>query len=185
LSLNLLVQSENPFTNPNQVSSLSYTTLQGNQQVRIDLIDPNANLEDVGSGVLKTIFQSNPSTPIDGDYTPIQVDLTPFLNSLAGHTIRLRIAAVTNQGKLIVGLSNVQMTSTFNDTTQPAITNLRLRNPGFGTTEATAGNTSDQAILGQVVSPAIGSPNDIAFVAFDTTGTGEFKAGTFRVNSLQ
>jgi hypothetical protein len=185
LSFSLLVQAGNPFTNSNQFSALTYTSNQPNQQVRIDLMDPTANLEDVGSGVLKNIYQTDPSTPTGSDYAKMTVDLTPFLNTLAGKTIRLRIAGVTNQGKLIVGLSNVKMLAAFNAQALPEIVNLRLRNPGFGTSPSSAGTTSDQAIIGQVLSQDIGSPNDISFVAFDTTGTGKFQAGTFRINSLQ
>ncbi len=186
LSLNLMLFSANAFTNPNQVSALTYTTQQHNQQFRIDLMDPNANPEDVGSGVLKNLFQTTPATSAAGGYTPISMDLTPFLSTLAGKTVRLRFAGVTNIGKLVVGVSNVHLDASFNAQMLPEIQNLRLRNPGFGTTPATAGSTSDQAILGQVLSQDIGSPNDIRIVQFDTSGTGKFQPGTtFAINSLQ
>jgi hypothetical protein len=187
-SASLFLMAANQFTSSGLVSTLSYTSPAANQQVRIDLVSPTANIEDVGSGVLQNLFQTTPGTPINGaqGYIPLSVDLTPFLSQLAGQHVRLRIATVTNNGKMVVGLSNVQFNATYNLITQPKIIGLRLRNPGFGVSGASAGTTTDQALLGQVLDPGIGSPNDILFVRFDTSGTGTFPPGsTFTINFLQ
>src|SRR5262249_12526460 len=118
--------------------------------------------------------EANP-TPLTLNYTLIQdLDLTQFL----GQTIRLRIASVNNQGRLIVGVDNVRIDATYADSSQPRIYNLRLRNPGFGVTPSFAGNTTDPTLIGQVIddglAPDVGSANNIKWVAFDVNGDGRF-----------
>jgi len=74
-------------------NTLAYNSML-NQQMRIDIMNPNAPLLDVSNGVLQNIFQTQPGNPLSMSYQIITADLTPF----AGQTIRLRIAEVDNLG---------------------------------------------------------------------------------------
>jgi photosystem II stability/assembly factor-like uncharacterized protein len=159
------------YTDPLQTPALDFFPNQfpqtANQQVRIDLMNPSAGLTDVGGGVLSNLFITAPSTPRNfGSYRSFSFDLTAY----AGRTIRLRIASVNNQGKLIVGLDNVQLKTLFTDTTPPAVTSLRLRNPGAGATPSFGGNTTDPTLIGQVSDSA--GVNNIAYVLFDLSSNG-------------
>src|SRR5207245_2843545 len=51
--------------------------------------------------------------------------------SLAGKTIRIRIASAANQGPLLLGVDNVRLNVKFADTTPPTLTNLAVNNPSF------------------------------------------------------
>ncbi|MET4576460.1 hypothetical protein [Ottowia thiooxydans] len=103
LSLLLYVQNQNPeFHTP---STLDYTVVP-NQQVRVDIMNPAANVFDVGSGVLQTLYASSSSTPqISNGYA----NLSANLSSRAGTTVRLRIAVANNQQGLNVGVDGVSV----------------------------------------------------------------------------
>src|SRR5207237_4021704 len=138
-----------------------------NQQVRVDLLDPQASITDVGGGVFRNLFITSPTTTRNfGSYQSFSFDVTGF----AGRTIRLRFASVNNLGKLIVGVDNVQLQALFNDTTPPAVIGLHLRNPGFGATPSFGGNSTDPTILGKV-SDLFGV-NNVAYVQFDLQNSG-------------
>lgn len=173
-----------------QSTSLNYNNGQ-NQQVRIDLVVPpstpaqimdiadyNTSTNPPSGSVLKTLFLTNSSTPLQISYTPKILDLTGDLDLLAGKTVRFRIAAVNNLGKLIVGLDNVQMRATYVDEAPPLLAGLKMRNPGTGATPALGGNTTDPTIVGQITDDglalAIGSPNNIATLSFDVNGNKVF-----------
>lgn len=132
-----------------------------NQQVRIDIMDPNAPIDDVGSGVLLSVWSTtrnlaNSQDDIfgyDGDpNTPQREAITASLTQFRGRAIRLRIAAVNNQGEMLVGVDKVQVLARFTDTTSPAATSLRLRNPGSPdpTNPTLAGRTTDPTIVGRI-----------------------------------
>jgi len=65
----------------------------GNQQMRVDIMDPNFPPDDVGAGVLANLFITLPGDPLSIGYTNLTADLSPF----AGQTVRIRIAEVDNQ----------------------------------------------------------------------------------------
>lgn len=75
-----------------------------NQQARIDIMDPEADPFDVGSGVLLNIFQTNPGDPAELDYTTLNFDLSQF----AGSKVRFRVAEVDNEGVFNFAIDNVQ-----------------------------------------------------------------------------
>jgi hypothetical protein len=80
-----------------------------NQQYRIDVVDPSAPTTSVApDDVLLRVFRTEESDPISLDPTRLTVDLTAF----AGSTVRLRFAAVDNQGFLQAGVDDVRITST-------------------------------------------------------------------------
>jgi hypothetical protein len=169
LSFSLFIRSQAPFTDTAVTSTLSYTPdPPANQQVRVDIMDPLAGLYDVGAGVLRNVFRTDPTmAPDSGGYIVHSgFDLTPF----AGRTIRLRIASANNQGRLIVGVDNVQVQALFAESSVPGLNGIHLRNPGFGATTTFGGNTTDPTIVGTVTD--IGSPNNIAFIEIDPNNDG-------------
>lgn len=64
-----------------------------NQQMRVDIMDPLAPIDDVGTGVLQNIFITLPGDPLSIGYTNLNADLTAY----SGQTIRIRVAEVDNQ----------------------------------------------------------------------------------------
>lgn len=64
-----------------------------NQQMRVDIMDPAAPVDDVGAGVLDNVFITEPGDPLSLGYTQITASLTPY----AGQTVRVRFAEVDNQ----------------------------------------------------------------------------------------
>lgn len=90
LSLRLFVQNQaEDYAAP---ASLDYASVP-NQQARVDIISPAANLLDVGAGVLANLFRTQPGDPQTLGYITLTQNLTPF----AGTTVRLRVASVDNQ----------------------------------------------------------------------------------------
>lgn len=167
LSLDLAWNSATNFTDTTVNPNLDFSTAKANQQVRVDIMDPSANLSDVGAGVLQSLFVTTPNSPLIQAYTPLTFDLS----ALANHpSIRLRIAEVNNSKadptagnntKLVVGVDGVNLKAVFNDTAAPTISGLQLRNPGFGATTnpavLTFGAASGSATLAYagVASPQI------------------------------
>lgn len=74
-----------------------------NQQYRVDLMDPEAPLYDVGPGVIQNLFQTVESDPQSIGYTTLEFDLSVF----AGQTVRLRAASVNNEGQLFSSIDEV------------------------------------------------------------------------------
>jgi hypothetical protein len=58
----------------------------GNQQYRVDIMDPNAPSFDTGAGVLLNLFQTLPGDPNSLGYTTLNFDLSSF----AGSTVRIK-----------------------------------------------------------------------------------------------
>lgn len=202
LTFSLLIDNSDPnnivgYSDPNQTPTLDYfeglANRPSNQQVRVDIVDPLQDfkvdpitqrvLPDVSlrspsnttGAVLQPIFGTNRTTPLFVPYTSFTVDLTRF----AGQTVRFRVASVNNLGKLIVGLDNVRVRATFTDTQAPNISNLRLRNPGFGLNESIGfgGNTSDPTLIGRVSDNGIVSNQaaaNIDRIDFDINNDGNY-----------
>ena len=104
LSVDLYINSDIGFSTP---PTLDYKT-KPNQQFRIDIMDPTADVQDVGGGVLANLYATKSTdSPVTQAYATQTYDLTRF----AGRTIRLRFAAVDNQDCFHVGLDNVSITT--------------------------------------------------------------------------
>jgi hypothetical protein len=159
------------WTDTTTTTTLDYRIIAPNQQVRIDLMDPTAPGFDLlgttaAQGVLKTEFITRADSP-----STFVETLTDDLTAFAGKTIRLRIASANNQGELIIGIDNVQVISKFANNTAPVLQNVRLSSPGFlGSPDGKTPHTSDSTVAGQV--SANGGITNIAYIAFDPTGTG-------------
>lgn len=78
-----------------------------NQQFRVDIVDPAANVRDVGAGVLLAVWRTMPGDPRESGYVLLDVDLTAF----AGQTVRLRFAEVDNQVQLHAAVDAVSVTA--------------------------------------------------------------------------
>ena len=74
-----------------------------NQQLRIDIMDPNAPVDDVGAGVLLNILKPTGNDEFVFGYAPVGADLSAF----AGQTVRLRFAEVDNQFFFQVAVDDV------------------------------------------------------------------------------
>ena len=106
--------------------TLDFTTDVDNQQYRVDIMKPTADLASVASAdVLKSVFQTEPGDPATLDPTGVTVDLSAF----AGQTVRLRFAAVDNDFYLRVGVDCLALASTPISTTTTSSTTPRLRPP--------------------------------------------------------
>lgn len=91
LSMRLFVQNQAEDYAVPASQSLDYGIVP-NQQARVDIISPAANLLDVGAGVLASMYRTLPGDPQTQGYITLTQNLTPF----AGTTVRLRLAAVDN-----------------------------------------------------------------------------------------
>ena len=76
-----------------------------NQQFRVDIMDPSAAPDDMGAGILLSVFATVPGDPLSIPYTPISANLDAF----AGQTVRLRFAEVDNQFFFTVGVDAVSI----------------------------------------------------------------------------
>jgi hypothetical protein len=91
LTCRVFVSNQNP-TGYFNANTLDFTVVP-NQHVRIDIMDPNAPITDVGAGVLQNVFITNPGAPTTITYTAVTANLSAY----AGTSVRLRIAEVDNQ----------------------------------------------------------------------------------------
>lgn len=73
-----------------------------NQTARLDVMNPSAPIDDLGTGVLANVFRLQPGDANAISYHPVPIDLTPW----AGQNVRLRFAEVDNEGILNVGVDN-------------------------------------------------------------------------------
>lgn len=104
LNLRLLIVNQADDFLPAATLSLSEP---GNQQVRVDVIDPLASVWDTASGVLANAYISQPGDRTKGTtYVPMAVDLS----ALAGRTVRIRIAEVDTVHGLVVGVDQASVT---------------------------------------------------------------------------
>ncbi len=153
-------------------TTLDYRTTLPDQQVRVDLINPDAPISDdtlynaaTNTGtVYQSIYATDQSTKPETTITLSGIDVS----ALAGKRVRLRIAAVNNQGPLIVGVDDAALNIEFSDSTSPAFAGPTLRNPGFVTGPNNTPNTDDPTLIGQVNPNGVdGGVANVAFVAFD------------------
>lgn len=83
-----------------------------NQHFRVDLMDPGAPVDDVGSGVLRNLFLTRPRDPLEIVRLPgdpperIYTTLVTNLHDFRGQKVRLRFAEVDNQFFFNVGVDN-------------------------------------------------------------------------------
>ena len=87
-------------------SGTTWDTVGTNQQFRIDLIDPQAEIHSVAANdVYATLFATQAGDPKGVAPTPVAIDLSPW----EGQTIRLRLAQVDNAGALYAGIDDVRL----------------------------------------------------------------------------
>jgi hypothetical protein len=89
------------FHTPNTLSPDSVS----NQQFRMDVMNPSAPLDDLGSGVLLPVYRTREGDTTTQQYQTISVSLKRFV----GRTVRLRFAEVDNQFYFVVGIDRVQL----------------------------------------------------------------------------
>jgi FG-GAP-like repeat/Bacterial Ig-like domain len=200
LTFKLLLDNQDPqgwsdtSLNPSLDFARSEQLSEYNQQFRVDVVDPSADLESVppagedqGNGVLQTLFVTDPSNTfgrgasvfygspsqfsLNGDVIANDYfDLTGLVNPTTDRTLRLRFAAVNTGQPLIVGIDDVQLNIVYKDFSAPAAVSVQMRNPGFGATASFGGNTTDTTLIGQVYSS--GSPSNVAYVEIDPNNDG-------------
>ncbi len=113
LALRLFVLNQtDDFATP---ASLDYNVVP-NQQVRVDVMNPAANIWDVGAGVLTNAFVTQTGSVSASGYVPVSINLLPF----AGQTVRIRVVEVDNLHGLVVGVDQVSVTSVPVGTCAPA-----------------------------------------------------------------
>ncbi|MEW6715808.1 MAG: hypothetical protein AB1306_12085 [Nitrospirota bacterium] len=103
-----------------------------NQQFRMDIMNPMAAVDDVGSGVLMNVYQTQPGDPLISGYMPIAANLAPF----AGQTVRMRFAEVDNMfyfqaGVDEVSVQNVQPSCSITMNVPTSPTNIGTFAPGI------------------------------------------------------
>lgn len=98
-----------------------------NQQYRVDLMDPEAPLYDVGAGVIENLFQTVEGDPQSIGYTTLEFDLSGF----AGQTVRLRAASVNNEGQLFSAIDEVTCL-TENNATIPTLSEWGMISAALG-----------------------------------------------------
>jgi hypothetical protein len=163
---------------------LDYRNPNPDQQVRVDIMDPNATGFSIlgidnASGLLKNVYLSNDSTALTTTVSLKNISLAAF----AGKTIMLRVATTNNQGKLIVGVDNVQLNALFSDTIAPTLSNISLRNAGFvDPSTGTVTHTTDSTIIGHVSD--MGGVNNISYVEIDPGNTSFAGTGIVKITNL-
>ena len=108
LSFDLYIQNQAAnFFSP---ATLDFATPALNQQFRVDILTASSDPFSVTVGdVLMNVYQTQPGDPLLSGYVRITVDLTTFLSSHAGETLRLRFAEADNVNFLLVGVDNVSL----------------------------------------------------------------------------
>ncbi len=87
------------FATPNTLSPDEFP----NQQFRVDILNPNAPVADVGAGVLLLVYRTEPGALASSGYRTITVSLQQF----RGQVVRIRFAEVDNQSFFQVGVDRV------------------------------------------------------------------------------
>jgi PEP-CTERM motif len=111
LSFNMFVNNYNvgPYT-----GALDYT-LANTMQGRVDILTAGASAFDTGTGVVKNLYDGADGGSTNGDtppdpYISYSYNITPYVGQ--GGTFQLRFAASDNDGYLIMGVDNVNITAT-------------------------------------------------------------------------
>jgi hypothetical protein len=122
LSLYVYYHSVAPIAVP-EPNTLQVGEAEDNQQMRVDVIKPTANLESLAPGdILTTVFANKNGDPEDMAPTRLGADLTPF----AGQTVRLRVANVVQENVFNASVDGVSITSTPPPPPSNAITRGKL-----------------------------------------------------------
>jgi hypothetical protein len=111
LSMYLYYDSGAPFAapTPNTLFVSESKAAQANQQIRVDVIKTNAPVESLSpNDVLTTVYASKASDPLELGPTQVSADLSAF----AGQTVRLRIAAASQGGGLLLGVDGISIAGT-------------------------------------------------------------------------
>jgi len=74
-----------------------------NQQARVDILSANAGPQDVGGGVLRTLFQTNVGDPLVSGYNSLAFNLSDF----EGQDVQLRFSEVDNGFFFQMGVDDV------------------------------------------------------------------------------
>ncbi len=110
LTFNMFV---NNYTAPINSGPLDYTvanTMQG----RVDILTAGASAFDTGAGVVKNLYDGADGGPANGDtppdpYIAYSFNITPYVGQ--GGTFQLRFAGSDNEGYLIMGVDNINITA--------------------------------------------------------------------------
>jgi hypothetical protein len=87
------------------IASSPQNTISDEQQFRIDLVVPTAQLDTTATeDILATIFRAQPDAPARREPADIVIDLSPW----SGRTVRLRVAVADNQGPLRAGIDHIR-----------------------------------------------------------------------------
>jgi len=90
-----------------------FTSAEGNQQFRIDVMHPTAPLDSVAAtDVLAMVFHTSLGDPPSLAPQQRTFDLSPW----AGQTVRLRFVVVDNQGPLRAGIDAIRLDPIIEDT---------------------------------------------------------------------
>ncbi len=116
------VENRHPYYYVDPELGLDYQGGGQNQHFRVDIVNPAASVYDVGAGVLRNVYLTEPEDPTSIGYSVIGVDLTPF----KGQTVRLRFAVVDNQYCFNAG---VDVVSVRTGAPSPGAPEIRLPTP--------------------------------------------------------
>jgi hypothetical protein len=160
------------YTDTTLTPTLDFRTSAANQQVRVDLVNPNAaafttTADDQThsiNGVLQNLFVTAP-----GQSATQTVTKTVDVSNFAGQTVRLRFATTNNQGLLIVGVGNVKLQALFSDSTGPGLSGLQMQNPSELATASLVDPTTSPTIIGKLSDN--GSVNNVSYIEFDIPAT--------------
>jgi hypothetical protein len=111
LSMYLYYESGAPIAvpTPSTLFTSEAKMAQPNQQVRVDVLKPNAPIESLSpNDILATVYASRVGDPTELAPTLLSADLSNF----AGQTVRLRIAAAVQDAGMQVGVDGVSIEST-------------------------------------------------------------------------
>ncbi len=92
--------------------TLDFSTPTLNQQARIDIITPSANVFSlVAADIVRNLFATSVASPLNtGSYLSGQVDITTALQPYLGQTLRLRVSETDNVSFLNFGVDALDIT---------------------------------------------------------------------------
>jgi hypothetical protein len=147
-----------------------------NQQARVDIIKTSANVFSVApSDVLLNVYQTKVGDPSVSGYTAQSNDLSSFLVSHAGQTVRLRFAEVDNQFFFQFGIDDVSLKVSESSVASGPGAGVALPG-GVGASDpnsaapSTAGGTTNTSnapagVVGNASTPPSVSPIDNLFIS--------------------
>jgi hypothetical protein len=151
-----------------------------NQQARVDIMTTSSSTSDVGAGVLRNLFQTQPGSTAVTGWTHYTFDVSAF----AGSTIRLRFAEVDNQFYFQFGVDNVSLKIGTGSSPATTLPEGSAGAPGTGSSQVVAAALmgaipSSEAPAGQSGLPSVypapilgldGAAVDILLSSPDLTG---------------